>query len=226
MGEGLVTEQELGRSDKGLGDPESLLFTARQVTDRDVRERRGPDRRDRVGRAALPLSGWPAGAPSVAVEAETDEVAASQRQVAIEVMLLRDITDRGVATPGGRPEHLDGAGGERAEAKDDPQERCLARAVRAEDGHERPALDGHGQVAPDHALAVRERRSSQADDGIGHGWVASRSARSRSSSCASCQSANDWYRGGIVSATPTIGMPTEAARSWIACVAGEVTWLL
>ncbi len=81
----------------------------------------------------------PPDAPAVAIEAETDEIAAAQRQVPVEGLALGDVADAGVAPPGRPAQDLDGAGAERGQAEHDAQQRGLARPVGTQDGDEQPS---------------------------------------------------------------------------------------
>src|SRR5262249_56775980 len=125
--------------------------------------------------------------PAVAVEPEADQVAAAQRQVAVEDPLLGHVADP-------CPVELDAALGRLELAEEDPEERRLAGAVRPEHGEELAVLDIEGEVAPQ--LAVAEPQPEPVDRDDAHA-----SARCNSRTCCSCQ---DWNERpcGSVSVTP------------------------
>src|SRR5439155_19148823 len=219
-----VTAQQLWVADERLRDAQPLLLAAGEPSERGVGVRARVDRRDRGSDAPVRGRVRQPDPPAMAIDAETYEVAASQRQVSVEGLMLRDVADIRVAAPRRRAEDFDAAGAQRREAEHDTQQRRLARAVRSEDRDEAATLERYRQVSPHLAAVVFESRSLEADRRLGHRPPAS--AFSSWSICASCHSWKVWNSGGMVSATPTIGTPFFSARSWICCVIGEVTWLL
>ena len=133
----LVAEKEARVADEGLGDAETLLLAARQAADGRLGECRRLDPLDRLRDRALDGRRRATDPPAVPVDAEPDEVAAAQGQVAVERLVLGHVADARVAPSRRPPEDLDRAGGQPAEPEDDLEERRLARPVGTEDGDER-----------------------------------------------------------------------------------------
>ncbi len=95
----------------------------------------------------------------MAVESEPDEIAPRVRQVAVEDALLRDVT-HAFAVLARRPAVTRTRPGRRFEqAEQDADERCLAGAVRTEDGEELAAARARSRGAPRAALAEAEREA-------------------------------------------------------------------
>ena len=91
--ERLVGKQERRARDERLRDAKPLLLAAREASERRIGVAACSNRLDGVLEAiALPRR-EPSRAESVAVETEAHEIAAAQRQVAIEDSLLRDVAD-------------------------------------------------------------------------------------------------------------------------------------
>src|SRR5699024_9506461 len=112
------------------------LLPAGELAEGARREVLGVHRGDCVGNR-LPVGG--AGdrqAEASTRAAEHDEVAAEERDVAVDDALLRDVADARVAAARGRTEHLDPAGGWLLQAEQRTEERRLPRAVMPEDGDE------------------------------------------------------------------------------------------
>ena len=95
--QGLVAEQQPGIADQGLGDPEPLLLATREPADGQVGECLGAHLGEGRVDPAPGLRPRPAEAPTGALDAECDEVAAAQREVLVEVAPLRHIADPAVA---------------------------------------------------------------------------------------------------------------------------------
>ena len=214
----LVAEQELRVADEGLGDAQALLLAARQAPDRAhprtavPRPTRSPSA---TRRATRPIR--PADAPAVAVEPEPDEVAAAQRQVPVEGLVLGHVPDAGLPRRGGCPrtstEPLLSAvrpsTTRRSEVLPDPFGPRIATKL--------PSLEGERQVVPDLPAAEGEAwraRSGRPARSPAHEPFAR--ACSSSFIWASCHA---WYvvvlRAASSRPRPTTGMPLATARSWI-----------
>src|SRR4051812_36407052 len=115
----------------------------------------------------------------MAVEPEAHEVAAAEREIAVEHTLLRHVADTAAL-------ELDATGARRELPEQDAQQRRLAGAVLAEDGEELAALDVERQVAPQLALTEAQRELVDRDDRRAHPSSARWTARSSSS-------IHDWY---------------------------------
>src|SRR5262249_43217250 len=78
--------------------------------------------------------------------------------------LLRDVPDGGVPPRPGLPGDGDRAAGRPLEAKDHPQQRCLARPVRADQPGELPGADGEADVGEDLPPPQRHADSLDSED--------------------------------------------------------------
>ena len=155
----------------------------------------------------------------MSVEPEPDEVAAAQDEVSVEHALLRHVADPVAAFPRRASLHHDAAGARLEQPEQDPDQRCLAGAVRAEDGEELAALELEVEPVEERALAEPEREVLYYDDAHFRRAVASARA------CSSCHSWNV-RPSGRVSATGTIAMPAATAAARNRAVMGETAWLL
>ena len=101
---------------------------------------------------------------AVPVDAEPHQVAASNRQVAVEDALLRDIAD--ALPPLGRRAalDLDPAGRRLQQPEHDPDQRGLAGAVRPEHGQQLAGLELEAEPFPEEALAEGEPQVDGRDD--------------------------------------------------------------
>src|SRR5581483_9405696 len=154
------------------------------------------------------------GAEAVAVEAEPDEVAAAERDVAVEDPLLRDVADAAPHLCRRPARDGDGSCGGLEQPEQDPDERRLAGAVRPEDGEELAACEREVQRLPEDALAEAEREVVDLDD------VQGVSARLSARSCRRCHCWKSRW-GGRVSVTPTTGTFESFASALIRFVIGE-----
>src|SRR5438128_2493488 len=98
-------------------------------------------------------------APATSVEPEPDEVAAAQDEVSVEHALLRHVADPVAAFPRRASLHHDAARARLEQPEQDPDQRCLAGAVRAEDGEELAALELEVEPVEERALAEPEREA-------------------------------------------------------------------
>jgi len=151
----------------------------------------------------------------VPVDAEADEVAASDRQVAIDISALGDVADVGIAPMRALAENLEATRGRWQETEYQAQQRGLSTAVGAQHGDEFSGVDGEGCIPPDEPVPI-SRGQSVGDDGGGGrtGHVARYcrpSAARRVFSCLVCQSWKEAFAGWTVSEMPTTGMPFLAA---------------
>ena len=79
---------------------------------------------------------------------EAHEVAAAQRLVAVEGVVLRDVADGRARSAGRAAADVDRAGGGPQESQQDPHQRRLAGAVGAEHGHELAAASDRSRDRP------------------------------------------------------------------------------
>ena len=156
----------------------------------------------------------------MAVEAETHEVARAQREVAVEGALLGHIADVLSSSAGRLPVDEHAAGRRLEQAEQDPDERRLAGAVRAEHGEELARLQVEAEPFPERPLVEAQRELVDRDDRA--------HCASAAASCRACRSCHCWNVsfGGNVSVTPTTGIPACFAAARTRDVMGETAWLL
>jgi len=215
----LVREDQRGLLDERLRDPQPLLLAAREAADRSIALGGGADRVECLVDSAPGRCVEPPEAEAVAVQPEPHEIACPQHYVAVEHALLRDVADVRAALCRGPAVDERAPGGGFEQAKQDPEERRLPRAVRAEDSEELGTLELEAQVVPEHAVAEAEAELLDGEDA--HPPNARASARTWSS----CHCWNVRC-GGSVSVTPTTGMPAAVASFRMPEVIGDVVWLL
>ena len=218
----LVGEQQRRIGDERLRDAEPLLLASGQPADRRVGVRRRADLGEHAVDARAIVAESRAEAPAVAVETEPHEVAAAERQVAVEDALLRDVADRARRSRGGRPAIERAARRRLEQPEQDPDQRRLAGAVRPEHGEELALAELEAQAVPERALAEAEREV------VGRTTTGSviAAAPRRAASPARAATSGTTRCGGSVSVTPTTGMPAFAAASRMRCVIGDTAWLL
>ena len=102
-GQRLVAQEQARIADDRLGDPQALLLAARQPPDRRVGVGRRLDRLDHLVHPPTIGARRPADAPAVAVDPQLDQVAAAQRQVLVERLVLGHVADARIAPPGRPP---------------------------------------------------------------------------------------------------------------------------
>ena len=95
------------------------------------------------------------------VEPEPHQVDATQREVAVEALLLRHVADFGVAPPRRPPVDRDPAGGQRLQPEQDPDQAGLAGAVRTKHSEHLAARHLEVDVLPQHPVAEAQRRTTQ-----------------------------------------------------------------
>src|SRR5438094_504915 len=146
VGQRLVAQKDLRIVDQCLRDPKSLLLTARQPADRSVGIRARLDAFDGgIDAHSRRHIGSP-DPPAMAVKTQLHEIAAPQRQVAVERLVLRDVADLGVASTRRTSKDIRRSRGEGGKAKDDPQQRRFAGSARSKDCYERTWLDRQRKV--------------------------------------------------------------------------------
>ena len=160
----------------------------------------------------------------MSVEAEPDEVAASQRNVAIEGALLGHGADLAAGGGGGTAADRDGARRRREQPQEDADERGLAGAVRSQHGHELARMQVEAEIVPEQPRPEPQAERAHLDDRRRDRAHRS-SARSSETAWRNCHCWNV-SPGGSVSVTPTTGIPAARAAASIRAVMGEVVWLL
>src|SRR3989442_15281050 len=175
-------------------------------------------------------------APSAAVDAQVNEVAASDRQVAVDIAALWHVADGGIAWGRALAEHLEASRRWRQEAEQQPKEGGLPAPVRTEGGDEFAGSNGEGGVLPDQPVAISCRQMVRGDHGRGGRLGRHRSVQCvracafsafcKVSSWAPCHSWNVASTGCSVSETPTIGMPLLAACRFRSSVMFVEAWTL
>ena len=155
----LVAQQQFGIGDERLRDAQSLLLAARERPDRPRRRTRSAPTASIAAstraRARFGMKGSPA---PVAVEAEAHQVAAPDREIAVECALLRDVTDTVRVDVEPYPPTA------RSEPEEHAQQRRLARTVRAEHGEELARRDVEVECLEQHTVAESHRRVAQRGD--------------------------------------------------------------
>ncbi len=208
----LVAQQHLGVTDEGLRDAQPLLFAARHRADGGVGVRLRTHLRDGgVDDRAPSGAAEQAGAPAVSVDAETDQVASAQRQTLVEGLLLRHVSDVGVARPRRGSGDADGSARRGQLSEQDLEQRRLSGAVGTQHGDELALLHGEVQVGPQRALTERQAGVAQFDGG---GTAHDAPFRASASDCAVavCHCTKS-MPSGSVSVTSTTGMPAFSAFS-------------
>src|SRR5205823_3526711 len=157
-------EQEGRVGDERLRDSQTLLLAAGEPADRRVRVLARAHARECAvdTRAAGGIE--PADAPAMAVEPEAHEIAGAQGEVAVERALLRHVADAvtALARRAAVDEHPSRRRLEQAE--EDPDQRRLAGAVRAEHGEELARLEIEAETFPERAFAEAQRERVDGDD--------------------------------------------------------------
>src|SRR5207247_3170046 len=98
-----------------------------------------------------------------AVQSEVDEVDPADARAGVEGPSLREVADPGLCRPRAPAEHARLSGAQRLQSEYGLDQRRLARAVRAEHGHELALGDRQRDLAPDRLPAETRRRSLEAD---------------------------------------------------------------
>ena len=146
----LVGDQQVRAACKRGAERDALLLAARELAGMRVAAAGQADPREQLVGTRVAPGTWLPG------EAELDADELARRQLACEgtPVVLVGVADRARAEACGLPpsEHGDvrsgdghGAGGRAVEARDDPQQRRLARAARTEDDAQLALLHGHRQ---------------------------------------------------------------------------------
>src|SRR5205814_2932710 len=112
--ERFVEQEQAGSAGQSLGDEQSLLLAAGHLADGALGVRGRTDQVDDLldppahvtGAAAPAAPARHREAPTIAVESEADDVAASHPQARLEAPPLGEVADRGASQPGREPEHL------------------------------------------------------------------------------------------------------------------------
>src|SRR5690606_28762228 len=141
-----------------LANAQALLFAARQGSDGVVGVPRRADRRKQRVDARAVAGPRDRGAEARAVHAERDEVAGAHARAEREGALLRNVPDAPVAAAHGAAGDADPPFGEPLQAEDRAQQRRLARAARAEDGHELAGCEVEVEALPEVAAPRSEER--------------------------------------------------------------------
>ena len=97
--ERLVAEEQVWLAHERLSDAEALLLPTGEAADRGVRVRRGLHGCDRRRHPRARGGVRQPDPPAVTVEPEPHEVAAPQRRLSVEVLVLRHVPDAGIAPP-------------------------------------------------------------------------------------------------------------------------------
>src|ERR1700736_5008160 len=92
--------------------------------------------------------------PTVAVDAQVNEVATSDRQIPVDVSTLRNVADVGVASMRTLAKNLEAAGSRRQKAQYQAEEGGFPTAVRAQHGDEFSGVHGKAGVSPDQTVSV------------------------------------------------------------------------
>ena len=159
VGERFVEEEQAWMADQRMGDEDPLLLTTRQVADTQLGKTHGVDGLEHVVDLPATRRRRERQTKSLPVDTETDKVACSQRHVRVERDPLRYVADRAVDVRSRLHAHRAGARGD--EPEDDPQQRCLAGAVGADQAGELTGIDMEGDVAKD--LATGQRHADAVD---------------------------------------------------------------
>src|SRR5438132_7978765 len=105
--ERLVAEEQVRSADERLRDPEALLLAARQPPDGRLGVSTGLHGRDRRVHPGARSRVREPDPPPVSVEPEPYEIPAAKRCLGIEVLVLRHVADRRIATSRRRSHDLD-----------------------------------------------------------------------------------------------------------------------
>ena len=149
--------------------------------------------------------------PELRIATHHHHVPDAHRERPVDHLGLRHVRHASGFLPGRRTQHLDGAAPRPDEAGDDLQQRLLAAAVRAEDGHQRAASDAEAHVFERLAAVVAGADAGQPDRVAGRGarrrrrtarWSEPVSGRSskrldESGRCPSGSAARSWSRAGL-----------------------------
>src|SRR6185503_2895508 len=106
--------------------------------------------------------------PTVTVDAQRDDVTASEGDGTVELAMLGHVPDVGVAPPRWTTEDDQLATHRRQEPEENTQERRLARPVRTEHGHKLAAGELEGGAGPQRSLAVPGSQVAGCDRHVAH----------------------------------------------------------
>src|SRR5690606_6121138 len=158
--ERLVAQHEPRVARERLADAQPLLLTPREQRHRHLRVVAGPHRIEQLVDALMARAARPSGAPTLPVDAESYEIAATDAQRRILPALLGDVADATIAAAYRLTVEQDLAVRERMLPEDRLQEARLTGAVGAEHGHELAGSHIELEPRPQGACAEGQDRKS------------------------------------------------------------------
>ena len=149
LASGSSSRRRLGPTDEGVRDHDALLLSTREIAHPGDREAVASTASSIASIRALRFAVGRRHPETMAVDPEPDEVPSPDGHVGIEPDLLRDVADERVPARPGFAGHPDCSRRRCDQTHDDPEQRRLARSVRADQPDELTGIASEADVTED-----------------------------------------------------------------------------
>src|SRR4029077_4380568 len=162
IGERLIEEQQARTADQRMRDEDPLLLATGQGADPRLRKTRCVDGLEHLVNLPAPRGRWQRESEPLTVDAEPDQVARPQRHVGDERDPLGHVSDQRLTPQSAFDANRTSARVD--ETEDDPEQRCLAGTVRADQPREFARADPEGDVMKNLAPGQRDADAVDGED--------------------------------------------------------------